>query len=359
MGLGFRFFVRPFLALMDSEKAHGRSLFLLRLNSSSAIGRFFLRTLYSPQRLHQTCFDLKFSNPLGLAAGMDKKGEALRGWESMGFGFIEMGGITMLEQLGNPKPRMFRSSSHQGLINRMGFNNPGSQKTQERLLESMNRGNMPEVPLLINIGKSKDTELADAPNDYATTVERLNGFADAFVINVSSPNTPGLRKLQSGDDLKKIIDACHEKNERNVPLLVKVSPDLGDEDLATVVKVAQDSGCAGIIATNTTTSRPDDKKIMSQEGGLSGKPLNELSTAVIRKIADMTDGKWPIIGVGGISNAEDAWQKIINGASLIQIYSTLVFNGPSSIKSIVNGLKKRLKDEGLTSLDEAVGLARV
>ena len=135
MGLGFRFFVRPFLALMDSEKAHRRSLFLLRLNSSSAIGRFILRTLYSPHRLPQTCFDLKFSNPLGLAAGMDKKGEALRGWESMGFGFIEMGGITMLEQQGNPKPRMFRSSSHQGLINRMGFNNPGSQKTQERLLK--------------------------------------------------------------------------------------------------------------------------------------------------------------------------------------------------------------------------------
>ncbi len=359
MGLGFRFFVRPLLALMDSEKAHGRSLFLLRMHSSSIIGRFFLRTLYSPQDIPHTCFDLKFSNPLGLAAGMDKKGEALKGWESMGFGFIEMGGITMLEQPGNPKPRMFRSSSHQGLINRMGFNNPGSEKTQERLLKSMNRGSLPQVPLLINIGKSKDTKLEDAPDDYATTVARLNGFADAFVINVSSPNTPGLRKLQSGEELEKIIDACQLNNERQVPLLVKVSPDLGDEDLATVVKVAQDCGCAGIVATNTTTSRPDDDKIMSQEGGLSGKPLNDLSTQMIRKIADLTDGNWPIIGVGGITTAEDAWQKIINGASLIQIYSTLVFNGPSSIKSIVNGLKKRLKDEGLTSLHEAVGLARV
>ena len=136
MGLGFRLFVRPLMAMMDSEKAHSRSLLLLRIQSSSFIGRFFLRTLYSPQQLPHTCFDLKFPNPLGLAAGMDKKGEALRGWESLGFGFIEMGGITMLEQQGNPKPRMFRSSSHQGLINRMGFNNPGSEKTQKRLLKS-------------------------------------------------------------------------------------------------------------------------------------------------------------------------------------------------------------------------------
>jgi dihydroorotate dehydrogenase len=358
MGLGFRLFIRPLMAMMDSEKAHGRSLLLLRIQSSSFIGRFFLRKLYSPQQLPRTCFDLKFPNPLGLAAGMDKKGEALRGWESLGFGFIEMGGITMLEQQGNPKPRMFRSSSHQGLINRMGFNNPGSEKTQKRLLKSMNRGGLPKVPLLINIGKSKDTTLEDAPADYATTVARLNGFADAFVINVSSPNTPGLRKLQSGDELKKIIEACQVTNERKIPLLVKVSPDLDDQDLATVVKVAQDAGCAGIVAANTTTSRPDETKIMSQEGGLSGKPLTDISTQMIRKIADLTDGNWPIIGVGGIFNAEDAWQKIINGASLIQIYSTLVFNGPSSVKSIVNGLKKRLKDEGLSTLNEAVGLAR-
>ena len=184
-------------------------------------------------------------------------------------------------------------------------------------------------------------------------------YADAFVINVSSPNTLGLRKLQSGDELKKIIEACQLTNERKVPLLVKVSPDLDDQDLATVVKVAQDAGCAGIVATNTTTSRPDEAKIMLQEGGLSGKPLTDISTQMIRKIADLTDGNWPIIGVGGIFDAEDAWQKIINGASLIQIYSTLVFNGPSSVKSIVNGLKKRLKDEGLSTLNEAVGLARV
>ena len=359
MGLGFRLFVRPLLAVMDSEKAHARSLFMLRIQSSSFIGRFFLRALYSPHELPQRCLDLDFSNPLGLAAGMDKKGEALKGWESMGFGFIEMGGITMLEQQGNPKPRMFRSSPHQGLINRMGFNNPGSEKTQKRLLKSLNRGGLPKVPLLINIGKSKDTPLEKASADYATTVACLNGFADAFVINVSSPNTPGLRKLQSGDELKKIIEACQLKNERKVPLLVKVSPDISDDDLATVVQVAQESGCAGIVATNTTTSRPDEGKIMSQEGGLSGKPLNDLSTQMIRKIADLTDGNWPIIGVGGICDAEDAWQKIINGASLIQIYSTLVFNGPSSIKDIVNGLKKRLKDEGLSSLNEAVGLARM
>ena len=235
MGFGYRLLARPLLAIMDSEKAHHRFLFLLRIISASFVGRFFLAVLYRPKEVRSSIIDLEFSNPLGLAAGMDKKGEALRAWESLGFGFIEMGGITMQEQLGNPKPRMFRSSRHMALVNRMGFNNPGSDKTQKRLEKAMNRGSLPNVPLFINVGKSKTTPLGDAAVDYATTVSKLNGYADAFVINVSSPNTPGLRGLQQRDDLLQIIEECKKVNQREVPLLVKVSPDLEDDDLSAVI----------------------------------------------------------------------------------------------------------------------------
>ena len=353
MGLGYSLFVRPFLALMDSEKAHKRALFGLRVASFTILGRMMLRILYRPKNVTTKTLGMQFRNPLGLAAGMDKKAEAMKGWETLGFGFIEVGGITEHEQTGNPKPRMFRSSKHKALVNRMGFNNPGSVKMASHLSKTKK----PEVPLFLNVGKSKITSLEDAHLDYAKTVERCEQYVDGFVINVSSPNTPNLRELQKDEDLARIIEAV-QIHSKDKPVLVKIAPDLEDMQIKSIVDTARGLGCAGIVATNTTISRPDEDGIMSQTGGLSGLPLKSRSTEVIRLIADYTNGEWPIIGVGGISNADDAWEKITNGASLVQVYSSMVFNGASVIKNIVNGLERKLKSKGLTELKQAIGLAR-
>ena len=353
MGLGYSLIVRPLLSVMDSEKAHKRALLGLRLASFTFLGRLLLRTMYRPKNVLIEEYEMKFENPLGLAAGMDKKAEAMRGWETLGFGFIEVGGITEHEQIGNPKPRMFRSSKHSALVNRMGFNNPGSQKMASHLAKARK----PNVPLFLNVGKSKVTSLEDAHLDYAKTVELCGPYVDGFVINVSSPNTPNLRELQKDEDLARIISEVKQYSGSK-PVLVKIAPDLEDIQIKSIVDTARGMGCAGIVATNTTIARPDDSDIMSENGGLSGKPLNKRSTEVIRLIADHTDGKWPIIGVGGISNSDDAWEKISNGASLIQIYSSMVFNGASVVKEIVNGLDRKLKSKGMTNLREAVGSAR-
>ena len=353
MGLGYSLFVRPFLTLMDSEKAHKRALFGLRVASFTILGRMMLRILYRPKNVTTKTLGMQFRNPLGLAAGMDKKAEAMKGWETLGFGFIEVGGITEHEQTGNPKPRMFRSSKHKALVNRMGFNNPGSVKMASHLSKTKK----PEVPLFLNVGKSKITSLEDAHLDYAKTVERCEQYVDGFVINVSSPNTPNLRELQKDEDLARIIEAV-QIHSKEKPVLVKIAPDLEDMQIKSIVDTARGLGCAGIVATNTTISRPDEDGIMSQTGGLSGLPLKSRSTEVIRLIADYTNGEWPIIGVGGISNADDAWEKITNGASLVQVYSSMVFNGASVIKNIVNGLERKLKSKGLTELEQAIGLAR-
>ncbi|MBT4066996.1 MAG: quinone-dependent dihydroorotate dehydrogenase [Euryarchaeota archaeon] len=353
MGLGYSLLVRPMLALMDSEKAHTRALLGLRAVSFTVFGRMLLRVLYRPRQLESKCLEMDFRNPLGLAAGMDKKAEVMHGWETLGFGFMEIGGVTEHEQVGNPKPRMFRSAKHEALINRMGFNNSGSEKMALRL----SKAKKPGVPLFLNVGKSKITSLEDAHLDYAKTVELCANYVDGIVINVSSPNTPNLRDLQKDEDLARIIESV-QVHSGNKPVLVKIAPDLDDMQIKSVVDTARGLGCAGVVATNTTVERPDESSVMLETGGLSGKPLRNRSTQVIRLIADHTNGEWPIIGVGGISTAEDAWEKIINGASLIQIYSSLVFQGASVIKAIVNGLDKRLKAAGLDSLEQAIGLAR-
>ena len=353
MGLGYSLLVRPLLAVMDSEKAHARAIIGLKVASFTFIGRMFLRVFYKPRNVASECFGMSFSNPLGLAAGMDKNAEAMLGWETLGFGFIEVGGITEHEQNGNPKPRMFRSSKHSALVNRMGFNNPGSEKMSSHLAKTQK----PSIPLLLNVGKSKTTSLEDAHLDYAKTVERCGPYVDGFVINVSSPNTPNLRELQKDEDLARIITEV-QKYSGEKPVLIKIAPDLEDMQIRSIVDTARGLDCAGIIATNTTTVRPEQSGIMLETGGLSGSPLRSRSTEIIRLIADHTDGGWPIIGVGGISTSEDAWEKIINGASLVQIYSAMVFKGASVVKEIVNGLEKKLKKEGLDDLNQAVGLAR-
>jgi len=370
MGLGFRLFGRPLLALQDSERAHSRALLLLRLCCSNPLTRIPLRLLYKPKKTTPIEFlGTDYLHPLGLAAGMDKKAEALRGWENLGLGFIEIGGITKFEQQGNPKPRMFRSSSSKSLVNRMGFNNPGSEKTAKNLKNHFAKYGRPNVPLWINLGKSKLTPLEKSSEDYSTTLQRLWIYGDVFVINVSSPNTPNLRELQNDEELAKIITACQEVNKNMAlennsdtkPILVKIAPELDDNQLKLVVNTAISNGCDGIVATNTTTTRPmpntnAEEKVFAQMGGMSGKPLNNLSTDFIKKIYRITDGNWPIIGVGGIMNADDAWEKITAGATLIQAYSGYVFEGASLTKSIVNGLHKKLNEHGLASLQDAVGL---
>ena len=370
MGLGYRLFSRPLLAFQDSEKAHARSLLGLRAMTSNPISRSALRLFYKPKELKVTRFNMAYKNPFGLAAGMDKRAEALRGWESLGLGFIEIGGVTAEEQPGNPKPRMVRSGTSMALVNRMGFNNPGSENIARKLNQHITRFGQPQVPLWANLGKSKNTSLSDAPMDYATTMRRLWIYCDVFVINVSSPNTPNLRELQHDSALEEIVSACtavnqelsKQHNRPTKPMLVKIAPDLSDDQLVAVVKTARSSGCDGIVATNTTVERPEaaskkEQHVFSQTGGMSGAPVNARSTAMIHRIYQLTNGEWPIVGVGGISNAEDAWAKIGAGASLLQAYSGFVFEGPSLTKNVVNGLHKKLKSSEFSSLDEAIGFA--
>ncbi len=371
MGLMFRLFARPILALQDSEKAHIRALKLLRIICSNPFTRLPLKILYNPKKkLNTKLFGQDYPHPFGLAAGMDKKAEALIGWETIGLGFIEVGGITQHEQDGNPKPRMFRSSSSRSLVNRMGFNNPGSQKMASTLENHYKKHGKPSVPLWINLGKSKITPLEESHIDYSTTFKLLWQYGDVFVINVSSPNTPNLRELQNDESLAKIINSCQEINQElanknkssTKPILVKIAPELNDLQLEMVVNTAMSCGCDGIVATNTTISRPNtesksEQQIFDQQGGLSGRPLTNKSTDFIKKIYSLTDGNWPIIGVGGIMGCDDAWDKITAGASLIQAYSGFVFEGAGLTKSVVNGLSKKLKQHGLSDISEAVGLS--
>ena len=328
-----------------------------------------LGTLYRSPELPVKLFNLDFSNPVGVAAGMDKNGVAVPSWQSIGYGFCEIGGVTLHEQPGNPKPRMFRASKDKALINRMGFNNIGAHALQEKLQYWKDKGLWPDSPVGINLGKSKITPLKDAPLDYSGSIKILWKHADFFVINVSSPNTPGLRDLQESKNLDSIIKKCCEINKEcsegddNIlkPILVKIAPELDDGFLEDIVKIVKKHKLSGIVATNTTIDRPEttnisSEKIYNEVGGLSGAPLKDKSTEMIRKIYRLTKGKIPIIGVGGIFTAEDAWNKITAGASIVQLYTGLVFEGPGIAKSIVKGLKKRVESEGFESISDAVGI---
>ncbi len=364
MALLWNLFGRPLVAIQDSEKAHSRSLKWMRISNKIPPIRMLMKVLLHPRALKTKLLDWDLRGPIGLAAGMDKKAENVAAWHNMGFGFIEVGGFTAHPQEGNPKPRMFRSSTHKALINRMGFNNPGSEKGAETLAKVPAKARL-GMPVFANLGRSKSTSNEDAPEDYSTSLALLWPVVEGFVVNVSSPNTPGLRDLQKGDALKSLLEACISMEEKcggGKPVFVKIAPDLSNEALDHIIDVSRQCGCAGIVATNTTLERPQainakSETFVKQEGGLSGKPLNQRSTEVIHYIYAKTKGKWPIIGVGGISSTEDAWQKIINGASVVQIYSALVFKGPSVLKEIQKGLGNKLKQHGISSLSEAVGLA--
>ena len=300
-------------------------------------------------------FGLKFPNPIGIAAGFDKNALVFNELASLGFGFVEVGTVTLELQKGNEKPRLFRLPKDQALINRLGFNNDGAESITERLRNS-NR----KCIIGVNIGKNKDVLNEEAVENYISCLEIVHPVADYIAVNVSSPNTPGLRDLQKGENLNELVSALQSRNQGlgQKPLLVKIAPDLTDDDVNTAVEICIQNKVAGIIATNTTISRDGlqtENVEMLGTGGLSGKPLSYRSNQVISQIFKKTNGTLPIIGVGGIFTAEDAFEKIAAGASLVQAYTGFVYGGPTFARDICKGLVNILEERGFSSFDEATG----
>ena len=367
MGIGWRIFGAPALKFVDSETAHKLSIKTLSRIGETSAGQIMLNSVYKSPELPVEVFGKLFHHPLGLAAGFDKGAEALLSWSAMGFSWCEYGGITRYPQDGNPKPRMFRANKHRALINRMGFNNPGASEVKRRLIERRASDKWPKFPVAANIGRSKKVSNEHAAEDYSATLDMLWDHADLFVLNVSSPNTPGLRDLQSGDHISSVLTSCNMIRERKgerKPILLKLSPDSKDEEISNSISSAMNLGIDGIVATNTTIKRPvpintQSRKAFSNDGGLSGRPLQSRSLEVISKSYIETSGKIPIIGVGGIDSSESAWEAITSGATLLQLYSAMVFNGPSVVSSIVKGLKRKVKEAGFTSIKEAVGYKHI
>jgi dihydroorotate dehydrogenase len=372
MSWAYRTLLRPWLFSQDSEKIHNRTIAMLARAARSQAACGLLASWFAPPELPVRLFGLEFPNPVGLAAGMDKEAVAVRAWAALGFGFSELGGVTWLAQPGNPAPRVFRAIPDGALVNRMGFNNSGAEAMAARLADCRARRRWPNHPVGINLGKSKVTPLAHAAEDYAKSFHALWPHADFFVVNVSSPNTPNLRQLQDQAALDEILAALQATNETMAqtstppmaekPILVKVAPDLSFEALDEILALAGPRRIAGIVATNTTISRPPTnsataRTTYAQEGGLSGRPLRARSTEVIRHIYRQSRGEMPIIGVGGIFNAADAWEKITAGAALLQIYTGMVYEGPGIAKNIVNGLHRRMQDAGFANIQHAVGTA--
>lgn len=313
-------------------------------------------------RLSQSLWQQKFTNPLGLAAGFDKDGVAAACWPLMGFGFAELGTVTCHGQPGNLKPRLFRLPQDQAALNRMGFNNQGAIAMAERLSQT---SLVPDFPRGINLGKSKVTPLDEAAADYLQSFQQLQNLGDYFVVNVSSPNTPGLRSLQTRSQLDPILATLQAANPQAKPLLIKISPDLAWEDIDDILELAQQHALAGIIATNTTIAKDQlltqtlDKTgnlITTEAGGISGAPVRQRATEVIRYIYQKTHGQLPIVGVGGIFTADDAWEKITAGASLLQVYTGWIYEGPWMVKNILEGILTKLDEHGLDNIHAAVGL---
>jgi len=333
---GYELFVRPLLFSLDPETAHHVTMRLLRGASHFDVALRALRLL-RPLSKPTTLFDLTFPNPIGLAAGLDKNGVALSAWAALGFGFVEIGTVTAKAQPGNPKPRIFRLPGQQALINRLGFNNEGADAIAHRLAALRESGRWPAVPVGINIGKSKATPLDQATDDYLYSFRLLREFADYITLNISSPNTPGLRELQGPEKLSELLHAIsNEAGTAPKPLVVKISPDLSGGELKAILAVCDENGVSGIIATNTTLDHSSIAPQLDQAGGLSGAPLREKSTACVREIAARST--IPIIASGGIRDAESAHEKFQAGAQLIQLYTGLVYRGPQLLREIMDRL---------------------
>jgi len=321
--------LRPLLFQLDAETAHHLAIRALE-TTGGAPG--LLRALFGPRVSQplEIC-GIRFPNPVGLAAGMDKNAVALPAWEALGFGFVEIGTITAKAQPGNPKPRMFRYPDLGALINRMGFNNDGAAAVAARLEQLMSSNQWPGIPVGVNLGKSKVTELADAPTDYLQSYQALRPFGDYFVINVSSPNTPGLRELQEKDALTGIVRTLRDYDS-TPPLFIKIAPDLTPHQLDDILELVERERVSGLIATNTTLDHSPVPKSADQAGGLSGAPLRDRALEILRHLRKGTDR--PIIASGGIMTAEDAQARVAAGANLVQIYTGFVYRGPALIREI-------------------------
>lgn len=324
---------------LDAETSHELALSSMNLAASLGLPRLMGA---GQQSLPTRVMGIKFPNPVGLAAGLDKNGTAVDGLAAMGFGFVEVGTVTPRPQPGNPKPRLFRIPEHSAIVNRMGFNNDGV----DQLLKNLSRSRYNGV-LGINIGKNKDTPNDKAHEDYLLCMRKVYPHASYITVNVSSPNTPGLRTLQFGDSLNSLLDALKTEQARQarlhgryVPIAVKIAPDMDDEELAMVASAFKTYEIDGVIATNTTLSREgvEDSPIADEAGGLSGAPVRNRSTTVIRKLSEYLEGALPIIGVGGITEGFDAAEKIEAGASLVQIYTGFIYRGPELVKDSVNAI---------------------
>ncbi|WNB17478.1 quinone-dependent dihydroorotate dehydrogenase [Marivirga arenosa] len=341
----YKALIRPFLFLFSAEKAHHLAFSLTKFFFNLPGAKFINKSLFqlkSP-KLERELFGLTFPNPVGLAAGFDKDAKLIDELASLGFGFIEIGTTTPKAQPGNPQPRLFRLKEDNGIINRMGFNNEGLDAAIQRL-----KNRKSKVIIGGNIGKNKMTPNEEAFNDYEKCFLQLFPFVDYFVVNVSSPNTPGLRDLQEKEPLMKLLNhlmALNKKQEKAKPILLKIAPDLTNQQLDDIIEIVNETKIDGVIATNTTISRDDlstdETRVKSiGNGGLSGKPLRNRSTEVIKYLHVNSNASFPIIGVGGIMSKEDAIEKLEAGASLLQLYSGFIYEGPSLIKEINKAILK-------------------
>jgi len=341
--------LRPFLFNLDPETAHDLAIKSLKLN-------FFPRSMFEVEDEEMLKIKLLgkiFPNPIGLAAGFDKSAEAYNSLLNLGFGFVEVGTVTPLKQFGNPKPRVFRLEEDKALINRLGFNNDGIEIIKNRIKSEGKEG-----ILGINIGPNKDSK--DQKNDFCLGLKNFFDIADYITVNISSPNTKGLRDFHDQEKLKNLLftlNKIKEDKKTNIPLLLKISPDIKDNYISEIVNVSIKNNISAIILTNTTEGNRDNlvNKIYKEEGGLSGEPLQKISTNMIKKFYKELNGKIPIIGVGGVSSGKAAYEKILAGASLLQLYTGFVYRGPSTAKNIKKELIEILKAEGINNIQEAVG----
>src|SRR5579871_4675121 len=360
----YKAFVRPWLFQIDPETAHERALNMAASFGRCRIACDAVETLFAfeDRRLQQNICGLDFVNPVGLAAGYDKNALGIELWPALGFGFAEIGSVTLHGQPGTEPPRLFRQAEQHALINRMGFSNDGAESIAARMSPRPHR-----IPIGVNVGKNRDVDLAHAGENYAATMERFRDLADFLVINVSSPNTPGLRKLQDKEMLDEMLSevaggrgssrATHQPDSSSggspsgqPPILLKISPDLIFDQIDDITVLIQKHQLAGIVATNTTTDHT-----VPPEGGLSGAPLRTRSTECIRHIHHQTKGELPIIGVGGVFSARDAYEKIRAGASLVEVWTGMIYEGPSLVRKINRGLLRLLERDGFGSISEAVG----
>ena len=359
--------LRPLLFTLPAEQAHHAGTAFLTTALATAPARALARARYDVRdpALAVKRFGIRFPNPVGLAAGFDKSATAFNALGALGFGHVEIGTVTALPQAGNPRPRLFRLPADQALLNRMGFNSPGAEAVAAHL-----RRTAREPVLGVNLGKSKATPLEEAAGDYLRSLELLEPYADYVVVNVSSPNTPGLRQLQDAAPLRALLLALRSRAGELAaarggaprPLLLKIAPDLADPQVEEAVGIALEAGISGIIATNTTLSRdglrtPAAAVAALGAGGISGAPVARRAREVVSLVHRTAGGRLPIVGVGGIFSAHDAWEMIRSGASLVQVWTGFVYRGAGIAREINRGLLARLRQAGLDSLDQAVGLA--